>query len=373
MQPRFFRALIVGACVVALGACSSGPSSRIDYKEAKSLPTLEMPPDLSSPNEMDRARLPAAQTATAGASSTATSQMSGQAPSQTPSTRAILPVAEGMHIERDRSTRWLVIDSQAEQLWPKLRDFWATIGLELRRDEPQLGIMETEWAENRADAPGGFLTGLVRSVFANAYSAGTRDKYRLRLEPREGGKTEVYLTHYGLQEQVSSQSSEFEATVWTIRPGDPELVHELLNRIIVHLGGSPEQAARIISPEAEVEQPSRTRLVADTLFVNEGLSRTWRRTGIALDEAGLIVEDRNLSEGVYFVTDFDPLADDRANRGWLRSLFSGSADKEEKRTWQVILAGDDQATRILVRDGKGAALPEQEAVAILKKLAELLR
>ena len=371
MQPGIVRASLLLISLLALGACSSGPSSRIDYKEAKSLPTLEMPPHLSYPAEQDRAPIPQL----SGTQQAVAQRPSVAEPAATPATRAILPIAEGIRVEQDRSTRWLVIDRPAEQLWPRLRDFWATIGLEVRRDEPLVGIMETDWAENRADAPGGFLTGLVRSVFKNAYSAGTRDKYRLRLEPQADGSTELYLTHYGLQEVVAAQSAEMVETAWVVRPSDPELVHEILNMIIVHLGGEREQATRILAETGEAMPPSRTRLVADILIVNEGFSRTWRRTGIALDEAGLIVEDRNLSDGIYYVSDYDPQAEARGERrGWLRSLFRRSAaEPDEKLTWQVVLAGDEQATRIVVRDGKGNALPGDEATAILKKLAELLQ
>lgn len=357
MQSRFLRTLVIGVSLFALGACSSGPTSRIDYKEAKSLPTLEMPPDLSHPEEIDRARLP----------QSGHSSVAGQA-------RSILPLADGIRIERDRSTRWLVVDGSAEQLWPRLVEFWSTIGLELHREELTLGIMETEWAENRADIPSGFIAGLIRSVVPKAYSAGTRDKYRLRLEPLENGKTEIYLTHYGLHEQFMSRGGEFVDMAWATRPSDPELGHELLNRIIIHLGGSQEQAAQVLQRDAERgEAASRVRLDADVLLVSEGLSRTWRRTGIALDEAGLVVKDRNLSEGVYYVTAFDSLADSRASRGWLRNLFTRDGEAEDIPSFRVILSGDEQATRIVVRDAEGGVLPQQEAVTILQKLAELLQ
>lgn len=352
MRPRLLFAIVLGTTVLALSACSSGPSSRIDYKEAKSLPTLEMPPDLTRPAERDIAPLP---------------QGSMGADSR------VLPLAEGIRIERDARHRWLVVERPAEQLWPRLREFWPSVGLQLSRDEMAIGIMETEWAENRADVPAGFLTGLVRSIFPNAYAAGTRDKYRLRVEGREDGSTEIFVSHYGLQEVVASRSADIVETTWNVRPSDPELAHEILNRLVLHLGYGEQQARQVMDVEVDGLTASRTRLVADTLLVSEGLSRTWRRTGIALDEAGLIVQDRNFSAGIYYVSDFDALSDVPASRGRLRSLFSRSADADEKRSWQVVLSGDEQATRIVVRDGDGGVLPQEEAKLILNKLAELLR
>ncbi|MDH5786031.1 MAG: outer membrane protein assembly factor BamC, partial [Chromatiales bacterium] len=288
--------LLALSLLFLLSACSGGgTNSRIDYKEAKSLRTLATPPDLVVPVNNGTAELP---------------EMGGE--------QAILPAVRGMRMERDGAERWLVSDTPAEELWPRLRGFWTTIGLELNLDLPQVGIMETNWAENRADAPGGFLTELVKSVFRNAYSAGTRDRYRLRLERRDNGGSEIFLTHYGLKEVVvPSRDGVSDNTRWEVRPSDPELVAEVNSRLLMHLGYSESSAKAL---QVESEKVDRAYLEGDGLVINEGFARSWRRTGIALDRLGVVVEDRDRSRGIYYVVEVDLLPEEK--KGWLGSIFS---------------------------------------------------
>lgn len=355
------RGLLLTLCFLSLAACSGGSNSRIDYKEAKTLPSLEVPPELSAPVDTGVVNVPQ-RGAVAGAPGTTGTR--------------ILPMGEGVRIARDGSTRWLVVDQTPEALWPRLHDFWATLGLEVKLDAPGIAIMETEWAENRADAPGGFLTGLVKKVFKNAYSADTRDKYRLRLEPRDDGRSELFITHYGLKEVVAGQTVEgFVETAWQVRPSDPELTNEILNRLILHLGGSEEAARAALEPGAE-QQPPRSRIVDDVIVLEEGFSRAWRLTGLALDRIGLVVDDRNRSEGIFYVSRVNQLEDAGVgdSGGWFGGLFS-SDDAQAKRLEkvEVHLSGDDTASRIRLRDGQGSALTSEQALPILQRLQESLR
>ncbi|MGM0593413.1 MAG: outer membrane protein assembly factor BamC [Pseudomonadota bacterium] len=361
---QYTRGVLLAALCLTLIACSGGSNSRIDYKEAKTLPDLDVPPDLATPVDTGVDNLPGS----SGDAATTTGGGGGR----------VLPVGEGIRVAHDGSLRWLVIDSEAERLWPRLRQFWASLGLELKRDEPQLGIMESEWAENRADAPGGFLTGLVKSVFKNAYSADTRDKYRIRLEPREDGRTELFLTHYGLKEVVAGQTVEgFVDTAWQVRPSDPELANELLNRLVLFLGGTEQtaEAARQPETEAALERVERARLEGDLLVLDEGFSRAWRLTGLALDRIGLVVEDRNRSAGLYYVSRIDQLKDaDSDEQGWFDGLFSDEASEEtQAQQWQIAIDGGRSRSRIRVYDENGDEAPEPVRRSILERLQESLR
>lgn len=354
------RSLALATLCLSLAACSGGGSnSRLDYKEAKTLPSLEVPPELATPIDTGTETIPEV-----AADGKVTQSNSG-----------VLPVAEGIRIERDGSTRWLVVDASAEELWPRLRQFWAGLGLEVKMEEPRIGIMETQWAENRADAPGGFLADLVKSVFKNAYAADTRDKYRLRLEPVGENRTELFVSHYGLKEVVAAQTESFVETAWNVRPSDPELANEILNRLAIYLGGS-RQIAEAVRTAEPVQQSTRVRLDGDTLVLNEGFSRAWRLTGLALDRIGLVVQDRNRSAGIYYVSRVDLLADAGVDGedGWFSSLFaSGDEEQAGQKQWQIHMSGGETSTRIRVRDDKGAEVPQQASRRILQKLQESLR
>jgi outer membrane protein assembly factor BamC len=346
--------LLALALLLSVAACSGGAgNSRLDYKEAKSLQGLDVPPDLVAPGNTGETELPSLGAAAASG--------------------AVLPQVERVHIVRDGAERWLVLDMPAEELWPRLRSFWATLGLELQLDKPELGIMDTAWAENRADAPGGFLTGLIKSVFKNAYAAGTRDKYRLRLERGTNNGTGLYLTHYGLKEVVIPSRDEFSGanSRWEVRPSDRELANEVLNRLVIYLGGSELAAAQVKA--AEQAAPERARIEGEMLVISEAFTRSWRRTGIALDSLGVVVEDRNRAEGIYYVGQIELLPAEEG-KGWMSSLF---AAKEEKKgdapQLQILLRGDEALTRLTILNMDGSPRHDKLAGELLKRLQQELK
>jgi outer membrane protein assembly factor BamC len=348
------------ALCLFLTACSGGNSnSRLDYKEIKTQPGLEVPPDLTAPENTGLEEIPQFD--------------AGAEPGSAGGGVQVLPSAGNIHVERDGALRWLRIDAPPAHLWPKLREFWPTIGLELAEEHPATGIMGTAWAENRADAPGGFLADWVKKVFKNAYSADTRDKYRLRLEPREDGGSELFITHYGLKEVIATQVDEIVETAWEVRPSDPELANEVMNRLVLFLGGD-ETTARAVVDKAADDAPQRARLEGDAVMVSEGFSRTWRRTGIALDRLGLVIDDRNRSAGIYYISKIELLDGiNGEDNGWFGGLFSSDDEESVLRKRQVLLKGNEQQTRIQVLDDAGNPDGSESARFILQRLQEALK
>lgn len=346
--------LLAFCLIFSLAACSGGAgNSRIDYDEAKSLGGLEVPPELVTPVNTGTTELPSS------------GDVFGKG--------EVLPKVKGVRIARDGIERWLVTDLPVEELWPRLRIFWSTIGLALKEEKPELGIMETTWAENRADVPTDFITEMVKKVFASAYGVASRDKYRLRLERTQSGGSEIIVTHYGLQEVSTSGSEDAEEARihWEPRPSDRELSNEVLNRIVLFLGGS-EGVAEAVKKDTPSE-PERARIEADALFISEGFARSWRRTGIALDRIGLVVEDRNRARGIYYVKKVE-LLEQEEEKGWFSSLFSSSeAEQGEQPQLQVILQGDDARTRLTVHNMDGSQRTDKLGSELLKRLQQELK
>ena len=127
-----------------------------------------------------------------------------------------------------------------------IRDrFWISNGFALKRDDPTIGIMETDWVENRADIPQDGVRALLKKYLDILYSAPTRDKFRTRLERTADGKrTEVYLSHSGVEEVAAggTSASSTNIYIWQRRPPNPELEAEMLNRLTVYLGASEKRA-----------------------------------------------------------------------------------------------------------------------------------
>ncbi len=227
--------------VVALSGCSGKliEGKKIDYKSAGKVNPLAVPPDLSAPPTSDRYAIPQ----TAASSATYSEYSEGQRAPVTPArARPRCPARSGKNAVR---TRWQPAlaggGSEAETLWPAIREFWQDSGFLIDRDLPDIGIMETDWAENRAKIPDGGLRKLLGKVIDQAYSYPERDKFRTRLEHgEEPGTTEIYISHRGAYQVLIGSVHTNEQVKWQMRPTDPELEAEMLLRLMRRLGAKEE-------------------------------------------------------------------------------------------------------------------------------------
>ncbi|MFN4104167.1 MAG: outer membrane protein assembly factor BamC, partial [Tepidimonas sp.] len=233
-RPRPFTAWRLAPLALAAllaSGCSVLEEDRIDYKSAKQINRLEVPPDLTQLARDSRYALPGASVTASGYQATAAARPTGTAaPAQIGDVR----------IERAGNQRWLVVDRAPDDLWPALRDFWQENGFLLTLDQPQLGLMETDWAENRAKIPQDIIRSTIGKLFDNLYSTGERDKFRTRVERNAAGGSEIFISHRGMVEVYTTERKD--NTVWQTRPADPELEAEFLRRLMVKLGVSQEQS-----------------------------------------------------------------------------------------------------------------------------------
>jgi hypothetical protein len=204
---------------VTLSACSVLESDKIDYKSATKGASLEVPPDLSQLSRDTRYTVP-------GGVVSAAAFEAGQAQQPRGAANAAPQAIGDVRIERDGNQRWLVVDRPADQLWEPVRDFWLENGFVYTLEQPNLGLLETDWAENRAKLPQDIIRSTIGKVFDSLYSTGERDKFRTRLERASDGRTEIYVSHRGMVEVYSTAQKD--STIWQPRPADPELETEFL-------------------------------------------------------------------------------------------------------------------------------------------------
>jgi outer membrane protein assembly factor BamC len=339
--------------VAGLAGCSSISSlmdnDTVDYKSAGKVttPNLSIPPDLTQISRDNRYEIPDSNTTgVATASSYSLAQTTKPDPE---AQQVIAPKSEGdIRIVRDGSQRWLVIKATPEVLWPRIKEFWQDSGFLIDIDSPSTGVMETDWAENRAKIPQDFIRNTLGKVFDSLYSTGERDKFRTRLERGADGTTEVYISHRGAEEVLTG--SDKSTSVWTARAPDPSLEAEFLSRLMVRLGVE-ETKAKVAVASAPDSLQSRATLQKDAngafVQVDESFDRAWRRVGLALDRVGFTVEDRDRTQGVYFVRYVDQSEDaqDKNKPGFFGKLFSSSAKEKDKTA---------QRYRILVKETNGS-------------------
>lgn len=354
------------ALVTGLAGCSVLESDKIDYKSAGKAPTLEVPPDLSQLSRENRYAIP-------GGAVSANTYEAGRA--NAPSLPTAVSQVGDVRMERSGNERWIVVNRTPDQVWDQVRDFWMENGFLLTSEQRNLGILETDWAENRAKLPQDALRNVLGKLIESVYSTGELDRFRTRLERTATG-TEIYISHRGMIEVYTNQRQD--NTTWQPRPVDPELETEFLRRMMVKLGVSQEQAKQATAAAALV--PQRTSTVSTVggqpvVQINEGFDSAWRRVGLALDRTGFTVEDRNRSEGIYFVRYVAPNAErETAKPGIFGRIFSSSKkDEGTPQKYRVQVKSQGNASTVSVLGDAGAAVPLATAQRITQVIAEDLR
>jgi outer membrane protein assembly factor BamC len=373
---RLATTMLTTALAALLAGCSSIEGifggDKVDYRStaARTQP-LDVPPDLTQLARDARyqpqggvisasgARQPAGATAAADGAG-------GAAGSVAPSS------LEGMRIARDGQQRWLVTPLSPEQVWPQLKAFWEQRGLKLAAENAQTGVMETEWAENRAKLPNDPIRNALGRFFSNLYDSGERDLYRSRVERTATG-SEIYISHRGMEEVYINERKE--ATEWRPRANDPQLEAELLTSLMLALGnkGQPAVAGAASAPDRLGPARIAEAPQATSLVIEEPFDRAWRRVGLALDRGGFSVEDRDRAAGLYYVRYIDPKHAGKEEPGWWSKLFGDGSNPAAAVRYRIALKSTGEKTNLTVQTATGAADTGDNAKRIVGLLANGLK
>jgi outer membrane protein assembly factor BamC len=377
MNRFHFPVLVLAPALLAgCGILQSGDTKSLEYKTAKSsaAPALEVPPELTNPTIDERFVVPnpKAQTYSTYSRDRNAAPASGT---------TVLPKVNVAKLERSGDQRWLVVSISPDQLWPLMREFWVENGFVLKRDSPETGIMETDWAENRAKIPMDqpSIRGMISKVLPDMYSTSQRDKFRTRLEKSATPNvTEIYITHRGVEEVFSNPDKL--STVWQPRQIDIELEAEFLNRLLVKLGVEEQRLAT--APAGAAAPAPRNAVLenngAGPLVVNDGFDRAWRRVGLALDRVGFTVEDRDRTKGVFFVRYADPDVDAATGdkKGFLDKLAFWKSEPKLDKTPQFRIRVSDAGasmSQVEVQNATGTADTSETGKRILGLLFDQLK
>jgi outer membrane protein assembly factor BamC len=351
------RTLIPTLTIVMLGGCSYLTDSMrsagsIDYKSASKGPNLEVPPDLVTPKAENAFVVPAGPSA--GTTYSAYNRSRAATTDRTdPVSAEVLPQSGPARIVREGNQRWLVVDLPPAKVWPVVRDFWLESGFALMLDNPASGIMETDWKEQRPPTDS-WLRNKLASVLGSAYSTGIREKFRARLEV-DGSGTDVFISQQGITEKLVGVQND--STIWTQNPPSPEIEAEYLQRLVLRF--LPQQQK---SQEAAVLEtvvlPNRSKLidVDGRSFVQlpDSFDRSWRQVGLALDRSGFTVEDRDRSNGIYYIRYVDTNQADNQPGLFERVFGTGAKKNLAGKKFRVTVAADTGGARVGVLDDNGA-------------------
>lgn len=356
MQRYAGAAALVG--LLGLAGCSTinqalNLEESVDYKSTVRGDPLSIPPDLTQANANARFRAPE------GSTSFSQYAQSQQAALSAPGSERVLPNLPGVQVMRDGSLRWLVVDQPADAIFQKVVDFWGNEGFTVASQDPLAGIIQTDWAENRAKIPQDWLRSALGSVLDTVYDSGERDRFRTRME-RVNGKTEIYISHQHMVETPTQDGTTFK---WVFGQEDPNLNATMLARLMVFLGTDTQRAREIIQTAEAAPSSVEIEQVADqaVLSLNEPFDRAWRRVGVAIDSAGFSVEDRDRSTGDYYVRYLDVDTGEKIEQqNFIGRLFGGK-NTAEAATYRINVyeRGGDSLVRVLDQSGQ----PQNDATA----------
>lgn len=371
-MPRSLTSLASAAALTCLLAgCSSLEESKIDYKSASQAPTLQIPPDLTQLKRDSRYQVAGTNSASAIANPTGVRTLNdaGTATNQ----------AGQAQIIRTGNQRVLLIQRSADSVWEPLREFWKDNGFVLTTDQPELGIMETDWAENRAKLPQDFIRKAIGKVIDNLYSTGERDRFRTRIERTDKG-IEITITHRGMVEIYTSTVKE--QTIWSPRASDPELEIEFLRRLMLRLGGSSMAAnasqigAIAATPNAAGGLAADVKIIKQNqlpaIEIKDGFDRAWRRVGVAIDRTGFTVEDRDRAQGVFFVRYAPPGSPDK-EPGFFAKIFSSEKATPVLAKYRIAVTSKGDVSVVQVQAADGIPDTSANAERIIKLLADEIK
>lgn len=366
-RPTLALLSVAAACSLLASGCSStNPilGEKVDYrKTGTQTVNLDVPPDLS--------KLPG-QSRYGQMSPAIVSANSVNAPTAAAaSTSTVAPGQFGtVKLERQGQTRWLSVNQAPEQVWETVRQFWLDSGFELTVDQPEAGLLETNWAENRAKLPQDFIRKTVGTIMDGLYDTGERDQFKIRVERTSKG-SEIYVTHRGVvEEYANSQKTE---TRWQPRT-DVALESEMLARLMVKLGAGKDAADQVraqTTATAPVAAGSQLAKLTDSgvaLLVNDDAETVWRRVGLALDRSGYTIETRERVKGTFDVKLPGENADANKPGFWSRVFGGKQSDTPAVKHRVVVKASTNRQSLVEITDRDGTVQNTAAAKRIAKDL-----
>lgn len=363
----YFGVALAGA--LSLSACSTieeitGSGESVEYKSVVSGDPLSIPPDLTQANQNTRYVAPEGV-------ARLSDYIDGQRKQSANPADRVLPQSADIQVMRDGSMRWLVVNEPAEELYPKLVEFWNDQGFTIHNENPRAGIIETDWAENRAKIPEGWLRSALGSILDQVFDSGERDRFTTRME-RVNGKTEVYVSHQHMEETPTADGTGFK---WVFGKESPGVNAAMLTRMMVYLGSDQQSAAQKIQQAEDGGINKLSPNVDDNqaaLTINEPFDRAWRRVGVAIDSARFTVEDRNRSQGDYYIRYLDTDTGEKIEQPNIFSRVFGGRNTAEPLKLRVHLQDVASGTEVTVLDNNGQRLTDDTARRVINVLAKNL-
>ena len=373
----YMKPVVVAIALISMTACSGNKKDlpKLDYQtQTRKIVKLEVPPDLNNPDQGNLYQVPA------GSGAVRASDLSRRtSATQQAANSEVLKSVKGVRLERDGNQRWVEVQGKSPaEIWPLLKAFWQENGFDIKSEEPGIGQMETEWAENRAKIPQDGLRRLLDKVgMGGVYSTSERDKFIIRIEQGRNGTTDIFFAHKGMKEVYADKKKD--TTMWQPAANDPNLEAAFLARFMQYLGVDQQQAENALTQSvAKRSGNDLARIDGNTLLVSGDYGRNWRRTALALDRIGLNVLGQNIERHAFLVQQAPNESDAVSTKkpGFFGRMLGKGKKAEKPAAYPEIIVFVEPVnggSRISLLNKDGSAYKGSDASTLLSRLHTELR
>lgn len=354
--------LVLGAST--LTGCSYVPFFSSD-KPVNHAAKLDVPPAFTPPSP--RAELAVPEIASARAAEAAARTKGG----------GVLVSGTGVKVMGGPDSRYLAVDAKPDIVWPKLQGFLQDEGYVVKKIEPGVGLIETDWTGIQSADQNGFnLMSFLKIAKDTFFKPDHIQKVRIRIENGDNlNQTLVFVTSQKMEltgEKPYFPGDDESSFKYANAKPDPTLSADMLARLTAYLSGKTEAESRALMAASFA---SRSKIMFNKdkderyLVVSQAYPQVWNRLGLALDRLGFNPVKNNEKDGEITVTHPYPQSfyADGAVRG-------AKVDMNQKMSMTLslkVLPQKDGSTRINVTDIRvtGGTLPKSR-YAVLSKLNE---
>lgn len=360
------------AIALSLTACTNSsvvdiiPDNRPNYKTSRTTNPLEVPPDLTQ-SSIDDGLAVAELSATDNASLATYQDERSQQTGTSDRLEASLK-----NIQRSGDATWIELNAKPGKVFDDIKRFWLDNGLPLSRVDENIGIMETQWLQSKANLPTSGISSLLSRALSGLRDDGVRDKFRTRID-YDGTHSYIYVTHYGASEKrldnngkvirnSSGNQDDSSNYAYFADSRNPELEVEMLRRINLYLHKNNKQTATVPSTSAQQGNIAFAPLSDGTpaLLIDTNFNRAWMLLGVAIDRAGFDISEQKRQSGTYT---FAKVTERRVG-------FIIKQTERDIETYQIGLADNGSQQIAVVRSYNSGKPTVEQAQSVLQKISQ---
>ena len=251
---------------------------------------------------------------------------------------------DAVRLQRLGGSSWAVVNVAPGQLWPQVRAFLVSSGIDV----------------SSVDATGG----LIDTNFVLLQDRELESRFRFRVDSGvQRNTSELHI----LQQ---NQAKDIDLTSWPENSDDDDLEEKMLRNIAQFIANNAESAPVSMMAGQAMTGAGRISLEESSAGTRLKLAlpfnRAWAATEKGFADAGFRVDDKNRSAGLFYVTYLGPDGED--SESWFGWLWGGgdSDDPLIGREFQVMLSTEERKLIYIdVLDAQGQPIDQIEQQGLL--------